>query len=187
MTLMRSRISQLWGKRRGFIGALFLLGPLGLAACATEPASLTQSAVRSVKTRELGKVEGINVVSLQDRRGKDAVFTDIHGRPMSGVDLLGWLENSLALRGISLGSMDSDSPDTCNIDLALRRAETGIQATSKIASFVFSVRVSGSEDVETIIRGRHSSMNWASTSSETNGMLSRALDDALLDIANFCD
>lgn len=160
---------------------------LGVVACATEPATLSSQAAFSAKTSKIGKIENVNVAKLEDRRSKGAVLTDIYGRPMSGVDFTEWLENSLTSRGLTIGPVDEAAPDVCNIDLALRRAEIGAQATSKMSSVVFTARKTGSEDDEQVFRGRHSNMNWASTSGETNGMLSRALDDALIGVVGLCD
>ncbi|MDG1824915.1 MAG: hypothetical protein P8H62_01485 [Henriciella sp.] len=160
---------------------------IGLVACVTEPASLSSQASISAKTSKIGQVENVNISTLEDRRSKGAVLTDMYGRPMSGVDFIEWLENSLTSRGFTIEPMDEAAPEMCNIDLALRRAEIGAQATSKMSSVVFSARKTGSEDDEQVFRGRHSNMNWASTSGETNGMLSRALDDALLGVIGLCD
>ena len=130
----------------------------------------------------------IHIAALTDNREKDAMLTDMLGRPMAGTDLMDWLSTSLSGRGLTMAGTEtqSDLSDKCVIELELRRAYITAQAASKSSSLVFNIRKAEPDAPAKLIRGNHSNMNWSSTNSETNVSLGRSLDEVVDGIADFC-
>lgn len=181
---------------------------LALAACAlitgcsTNPGQLNAVAGNKVSSSTYANADTIRILSLTDKRGKDAVLSDMYGRPMDGADVLTWLENSLVSRNFDVsldaGNEASDetvadsaepaeaSSETCDVDLFLRRAEMFPQATSLAATIVLQADIEG-RTAPVILRGQHAAMNWASMDSEMNALLARALDKALVKLVDTCD
>ncbi len=154
---------------------------LALTACAVGPRTLKSGASA---TSLSPKVNNVAIESMIDRRGKDAQISDITGKAMQGADIMGWLSESLARRGLVVGARAKES-QVCKLDLELRKAEIGGVATSKTASVVIGARNTETQDYK-ILRGQDATVNWMGGNGETNAALGRALDKALEKIETAC-
>lgn len=171
---------------------------VALAACAATPAALSSSAssLTATQTHSGNKevsapdLSHLLVTSLSDDRGKDAMLTDMYGRPMQGTDVMEWIQNSL-VKGGAVYQEASDQAEidgnACAVDIMLKRAHiTANLGTSKAATVVLAARHTGTDEPYKIYRGQFASSNWAGTSNETNRALSKALNRALRELDGAC-
>lgn len=157
---------------------------LGLAACATNPAVLEETAVAS-KIAPIDSAANIYVRSVTDNRSKDSKMTDMYGREMSGTDLIKWLENSLPEFGIIMADAERPENVACDVEIELRRAGISSANTTKFATIVLGVRDTETSEYN-LYRGSETSVNWAGGKGETNSALSRALNNAVNKLAEDC-
>lgn len=155
-----------------------------LSACGTAPKTLD---VSGNKATHMSKQENIDVIvkSISDNRVKDAVLSDLAGRPMAGQEVMSWLKNSLDVRGYAINANAIANGDNCVVEMELRRASLMPTATSKSATIVLGVRNVNTGDYH-LFRGAKSSVNWVNGNGESNAALSNALDDSLSKIAEAC-
>lgn len=172
-----------------------------VSSCSSTPASLTSYDPANSNASEVD-LSMVHIISLADKREKDAVLTDLNNRPMGGADIMDWLSSSLERHGAYVQPTASipDRDDMCDVRLELRRAHIAsprgnfyssspgavLVGSSKASTIVLSVNGMNDSAPPTILRGRSASSNWTRTSEETNSSLSRALNDALAGLNEFC-
>ncbi|MEZ5998652.1 MAG: hypothetical protein R3B98_08160 [Hyphomonas sp.] len=178
-------------------GAAGFLAALSLSGCASsEPVALTLSP----QARNAPKVIGaerralIEVVRLTDRREKDAALADLNNRPMDGVDVMTWVQNSLEEIGARVALTEPATiaseavPDdgACTVEIDLRRVSINPVGTSMTSAVVLGVQRTDAALPYKALRGQVTRMNWASREGETNSALHEAISRAMEQLEGYC-
>lgn len=168
-------------------------GLLALAACSTEPITLsqgfkpTESSLSAHKSRDGQDICRIHIGDVTDKRTEKDTLGQIGDRVIRDADPAAWLRSGLLTldRDKRIAIADSAKDADLDLDVDLLKAYIISITSDKSANVVVRVRYSrgGADAGERVIRGTETGWNWNNGAGEVKTALDDALEDLLKSLA----